>query len=144
MAFWSHVRVTSGLRVGTAALAVLGTSAYNFRPCHAHSMNADAKWASAHEEKGHMMFAIPKKGRLYEKIVLMLKGSGFEYTRPSRLDIADCNDLPITFVFLPASDIATYVSEVLIPYPLLKLAFYVLCRACRKSERFHSWLNKCT
>jgi len=59
----------------------------------------------------HLLFAIPKKGRLNEKIVAMLKGSGFDYSRPERLDIAHCKDLPVSIVFLPASDIATYVAE---------------------------------
>ena len=59
----------------------------------------------------HMLFVIPKKGRLNEKIVAMLKGSGFDYSRPERLDIAHCKDLPVSIVFLPASDIATYVAE---------------------------------
>jgi len=60
---------------------------------------------------GHMLFAIPKKGRLHERIVEMLKGSGFDYNRPERLDIAHCKDLPVSLVFLPAADIATYVAE---------------------------------
>lgn len=59
----------------------------------------------------HLLFAIPKKGRLHEKIVAMLKGSGFDYSRPDRLDIAHCKDLPVSLVFLPAADIATYVAE---------------------------------
>jgi len=58
-----------------------------------------------------MLFAIPKKGRLHEKIVTMLKGSGFDYNRPERLDIAHCKNLPVSFIFLPAADIATYVAE---------------------------------
>ena len=33
------------------------------------------------------------------------------YTREARLDIAHCNDLPVSLVFLPAADIATYVGE---------------------------------
>ena len=56
-------------------------------------------------------FAIPKKGRLHEKILQMLKGSGIELRREPRLDVALCVDLPITLVFLPASDIAKYVGE---------------------------------
>lgn len=56
-------------------------------------------------------FAIPKKGRLHEKILEMLKGSGIEFRREPRLDVASCVDLPITLVFLPASDIAKYVGE---------------------------------
>mmetsp|Transcript_2044 Transcript_2044/g.3222 ORF Transcript_2044/g.3222 Transcript_2044/m.3222 type:complete len:311 (-) Transcript_2044:1956-2888(-) len=57
------------------------------------------------------LFAIPKKGRLYEVCVKLLSGAGLEYHRPPRLDVAKCSSLPITIVFLPASDIATYVGE---------------------------------
>ena len=56
-------------------------------------------------------FAIPKKGRLYEKVVEMLKGAGIDFRREPRLDIALCVGLPITLVFLPAADIAKYVGE---------------------------------
>jgi len=56
-------------------------------------------------------FAIPKKGRLYEKVVDLLKGSGIEFRREPRLDVALCVDLPLTLVFLPASDIAKYVGD---------------------------------
>lgn len=56
-------------------------------------------------------FAIPKKGRLFEKVVEMLKGAGIEFRREPRLDVALCKDLPITLVFLPAADIAKYVGE---------------------------------
>lgn len=55
--------------------------------------------------------AIPKKGRLNEKIVTMLKGCGIDFQREHRLDVALCKDLPLTLVFLPASDIAKYVGE---------------------------------
>jgi len=44
-------------------------------------------------------------------IIEMLEGSGFDYSRPERLDIAHCRDLPVSLVFLPAADIATYVSD---------------------------------
>jgi ATP phosphoribosyltransferase len=54
-------------------------------------------------------FAIPKKGRLYEKCEKMLAGAGIEYRREARLDVAVCKDLALTLVFLPASDIANYV-----------------------------------
>lgn len=53
--------------------------------------------------------AIPKKGRLYDKCSKVLEGAGLEYRREARLDVAVCKDLPITLVFLPASDIANYV-----------------------------------
>jgi len=59
----------------------------------------------------HCLFAIPKKGRLHEKVTAMLKGAGVEYHREPRLDIALCKDLNMTMVFLPASDISKYVGE---------------------------------
>jgi len=60
---------------------------------------------------GFCKFAIPKKGRLFETVANLLKGSGVEYRRESRLDVAICKDLPITLIFLPAADIAKYVGE---------------------------------
>jgi ATP phosphoribosyltransferase len=60
---------------------------------------------------GNCRFAIPKKGRLYEKVTEMLSGAGVQFRREPRLDVALCIDLPITLVFLPASDIAKYVGE---------------------------------
>lgn len=41
----------------------------------------------------------------------MLDVAGFKFERMSRLDIAACNNLPVTFVFLPAADIAKYVGQ---------------------------------
>jgi len=58
-----------------------------------------------------LLMGIPKKGRLYEKITTLLKGAGIEYTRPERVDIAKCTNLPLQLVFLPAADIAKYVGE---------------------------------
>lgn len=58
-----------------------------------------------------LLFGVPKKGRLYEKVCLLLKGAGIAYNRPNRLDIADCTTLPLTLVFLPAHDIAQYVAD---------------------------------
>lgn len=58
-----------------------------------------------------LLFAIPKKGRLYEKVKVMLQGAGIEFTRKERVDIAHSSNLPISIVFLPAKDIATYVGE---------------------------------
>ena len=60
---------------------------------------------------GNCKFAIPKKGRLHDKVVEMLKGAGIEFRREPRLDVALCVGLPLTLVFLPASDIASYVGE---------------------------------
>lgn len=58
-----------------------------------------------------LTFAIPKKGRLFEQVNALLLGAGLEYIRPSRVDIANCTHFPVRLVFLPASDIATYVAE---------------------------------
>jgi ATP phosphoribosyltransferase len=60
---------------------------------------------------GHCKFAIPKKGRLFKKVNELLQGSGIDYHREDRLDVAICKNLPITLVFLPASDIAKYVGD---------------------------------
>eukprot|EP01083_Nonionella_stella_P000798 2292_1 len=60
---------------------------------------------------GNCKFAIPKKGRLFKKVNELLQGSGIEYHREDRLDVAICKNLPITLVFLPASDIAKYVGD---------------------------------
>lgn len=60
---------------------------------------------------GNCKFAVPKKGRLFEKVKDLLKGAGIEFRREERLDVALCVNLPITLVFLPASDIAKYVAE---------------------------------
>lgn len=63
------------------------------------------------QPRQNALFGIPKKGRLYERIVKLLTGAGLDHQRPNRLDVAHCTNLPITLVFLPASDIATYVGE---------------------------------
>jgi len=60
---------------------------------------------------GNCRFAIPKKGRLNDKVLEMLRGAGIEFNREPRLDIALCKNLPITLVFLPAADIPKYVGE---------------------------------
>ena len=60
---------------------------------------------------GNCKFAIPKKGRLFEKVKELLKGAGVDYRREARLDVALCSNLPITLIFLPAADIAKYVGE---------------------------------
>lgn len=58
-----------------------------------------------------LLFAIPKKGRLYEQCQDLLHGADLQYNRKNRLDIALVINLPIAIVFLPASDIPKYVSE---------------------------------
>lgn len=59
----------------------------------------------------HAILAVPKKGRLHEQVKKLLDGTGLEYTRPDRTDVAVCTNLPIVLVFLPASDIAAFVGE---------------------------------
>ena len=58
-----------------------------------------------------LLLGVPKKGRMCEKCLEFLKAAGLEYTRPERVDVAHCTNLPITLCFLPASDIAMYVGE---------------------------------
>ncbi|TYZ66911.1 hypothetical protein PybrP1_013183 [[Pythium] brassicae (nom. inval.)] len=67
--------------------------------------------ASSGPSDSNLLFAVPKKGRLHDKILKLLEGAGLDYHRPSRVDIAVCTGLPVTLVFLPAADIATYVGE---------------------------------
>jgi ATP phosphoribosyltransferase len=86
----------------------------------------------------NMLLAVPKKGRLNEKVMkLLVDGVGMEYRRPDRVDVAHCTNMPVslpaeisltppffsrrcpsntpclqvTLVFLPAHDIAVYVGE---------------------------------
>ncbi|KAI8983045.1 mitochondrial carrier domain-containing protein [Pilobolus umbonatus] len=58
-----------------------------------------------------LLFALPKKGRLYEQCIKLLQGSDIRFNRRSRQDIALCTDLPIALIFLPAADIPKYVAE---------------------------------
>ncbi|KAI8048045.1 uncharacterized protein B0P05DRAFT_592392 [Gilbertella persicaria] len=58
-----------------------------------------------------LLFAIPKKGRIYESCIELLKGCDIYFNRSSRQDIALCTNLPIALIFLPAADIAKYVGE---------------------------------
>ncbi|KAF8752534.1 ATP phosphoribosyltransferase [Rhizoctonia solani] len=61
--------------------------------------------------KGRLLFAIPKKGRLYEKSIQLLHGADVQYTRSHRLDVALVRNLNIALVFLPAADIPRFVGE---------------------------------
>jgi len=62
-------------------------------------------------EDDMVLFAVPKKGRLNEEVMKLLKGSGLDANRPDRLDVAICKELPVKLVFLPAADIPSYVME---------------------------------
>ena len=63
------------------------------------------------KERANCLFAVPKKGRIYEKCMEMILGAGLDHHRPNRLDVAHCTNLNVTIVFLPAADIASYVGE---------------------------------
>lgn len=57
------------------------------------------------------MLAVPKKGRLHNRIMEIIKGAGLHHVRVARLDVAKCTTQPVTLVFLPAADIAKYVGD---------------------------------
>ncbi|KAL1935690.1 hypothetical protein VTP01DRAFT_4830 [Rhizomucor pusillus] len=58
-----------------------------------------------------LLFAVPKKGRLYEECLQLLHGSDIHFNRKSRQDIALSTNLPVALIFLPAADIPKYVAE---------------------------------
>ncbi|GAA5919465.1 hypothetical protein JCM5296_003483 [Sporobolomyces johnsonii] len=61
--------------------------------------------------KGRCLFAIPKKGRLYEKCVQLLAGADIQFTRSHRLDVCLVRNHNMALVFLPAADIPRFVGE---------------------------------
>ncbi|KAK2465267.1 hypothetical protein APHAL10511_002621 [Amanita phalloides] len=60
---------------------------------------------------GRLLFAIPKKGRLHEKCMNLLAGADIQFRRPDRLDVCLALNHKITLVFLPASDIPSFVGK---------------------------------
>ena len=66
-------------------------------------------------ERKNALLAVPKKGRLHERCMKLLEGAGLDHHRPNRLDVAHCTGLPVTIVFLPASDIASCTCSKKIP-----------------------------
>ncbi|KAI5892365.1 HisG-domain-containing protein [Schizophyllum commune H4-8] len=60
---------------------------------------------------GRLLFAIPKKGRLHEKCLSMLAGADIQFRRHARLDVCLVLNHPIALVFLPASDIPSFVGK---------------------------------
>ncbi|CAA7262951.1 unnamed protein product [Cyclocybe aegerita] len=60
---------------------------------------------------GRLLFAIPKKGRLYEKCLSILAGADIQFRRHQRLDVCLSLNHPIALVFLPASDIPSFVGK---------------------------------
>ncbi|KAJ6593144.1 ATP phosphoribosyltransferase [Mycena capillaripes] len=67
-------------------------------------MNADAL-------DGRLLFAIPKKGRLHEKCLNILSGADIQFRRHNRLDVCLVLNHNIALVFLPASDIPSFVGK---------------------------------
>ncbi|GAA5940566.1 ATP phosphoribosyltransferase [Sporobolomyces koalae] len=61
--------------------------------------------------KGRCLFAIPKKGRLYEKCTQLLAGADVQFTRSHRLDVCLVRNHNMALVFLPAADIPRFVGE---------------------------------
>ncbi|TFK27638.1 ATP phosphoribosyltransferase [Coprinopsis marcescibilis] len=66
---------------------------------------------NAESLEGRMLFAIPKKGRLHEKCLSILAGADIQFRRPNRLDVCVALNHPIALVFLPASDIPSFVGK---------------------------------
>jgi len=60
---------------------------------------------------GRLLFAIPKKGRLYEKCLSILAGADIQFRRHHRLDVCLVLNHQIALVFLPASDIPSFVGK---------------------------------
>ncbi|KAF8441070.1 hypothetical protein L210DRAFT_3539057 [Boletus edulis BED1] len=60
---------------------------------------------------GRLLFAIPKKGRLHERCLQLLAGADIQFRRSDRLDVCLVMNHPITLVFLPASDIPSFVGN---------------------------------
>ncbi|KAF7315199.1 hypothetical protein MIND_00034300 [Mycena indigotica] len=67
-------------------------------------MNADAL-------DGRLLFAIPKKGRLHEKCLSILSGADIQFRKHNRLDVCLVQNHNIALVFLPASDIPSFVGK---------------------------------
>lgn len=60
---------------------------------------------------GRLLFAIPKKGRLYEKCLALLAGADIQFRRNNRLDVCLVLNHRIALVFLPAADIPSFVGK---------------------------------
>jgi len=60
---------------------------------------------------GRLLFAIPKKGRLYEKCISLLAGADIQFRRHNRLDVCLSLNHHLALVFLPASDIPSFVGK---------------------------------
>ncbi|KAH8832581.1 ATP phosphoribosyltransferase [Flagelloscypha sp. PMI_526] len=61
--------------------------------------------------EGRLLFAIPKKGRLHERCLELLSGADIQFRRHNRLDVCLVKNHPMALVFLPASDIPSFVGK---------------------------------
>ena len=52
----------------------------------------------------NLLFAVPKKGRLHEKCMQLIEGAGLNHTRPDRVDVAHCINMPVRI--LPSGPMA--------------------------------------
>lgn len=87
-----------------------GTARLEKRPSNQDVCAAGEADLGMFDLRERMLLAIPKKGRLNEQCVELLKKIGLEYKRKDRLDVALCSNMPIAIVFLPAADIPRYVA----------------------------------
>jgi len=66
---------------------------------------------NAESLNGRLLFAIPKKGRLYEKCISLLAGADIQFRRHDRMDVCLSLNHHLALVFLPASDIPSFVGK---------------------------------
>ncbi|KAH9931731.1 ATP phosphoribosyltransferase [Epithele typhae] len=73
--------------------------------------NPEGTQADVDSLDGRLLFAIPKKGRLHEKCMELLSGADIQFRRHARLDVCLVKNHNIALVFLPASDIPSFVGK---------------------------------
>ncbi|KAF9561785.1 HisG-domain-containing protein [Agrocybe pediades] len=94
-----HYKSTSSQGIDNAHKDTLSILSKAILPMNAESLN------------GRLLFAIPKKGRLYEKCLALLAGADIQFRRHNRLDVCLSLNHNIALVFLPASDIPSFVGK---------------------------------
>lgn len=82
-----------------------------FARCAKSALHTRASLSSPLPEDDRIIFAVPKKGRLATSVLDIVNGAGLQHVRPNRVDVAECTEVPVTLVFLPASDISRFVAE---------------------------------
>jgi len=87
-----------------------GTAKLEKRPSNQDVFAAAEADVGMFDLRERMLLAIPKKGRLHEQCVDLLKSIGLQWKRKERLDVALCSNMPMAIVFLPAADIPRYVA----------------------------------